>query len=75
MVSEWGVRFTFAVGSACFLFGSAFAIVEIINEEDPLLPKSSIRPWDSPLDRDGVSFANNAPVAVPAAGNVPDEAI
>ena len=37
-VSEWGVRFPFALGSACFLAGAAGAIVEILNDDaDPAL--------------------------------------
>lgn len=35
-VSEWGVRFTFGVGSACFLLGAVGAIAEVLNDADPL---------------------------------------
>ena len=35
-VSEWGVRFTFGVGSGCFLLGAVGAIAEVLNDADPL---------------------------------------
>lgn len=35
-VSEWAVRFTYAIGSACFLVAALASLVEVINEADPV---------------------------------------
>ena len=35
-VSEWGVRFTFGVGSLCFVLGALASGPEILSEPDPL---------------------------------------
>ena len=33
LVSEWGVRFVFGIGSALFVVSSTFALPEILSEE------------------------------------------
>ena len=43
-LNEWGVRFTYGVGSALFLLASLGALVEIVHEADPIARHASAPP-------------------------------